>query len=82
MAKVDEVFDSITKYMDAEGFYKPNVPTTKEMSFENLDMDDIDFIELIMALEQKYNIEIDNKDLDESKSISIGELCKIVELLI
>lgn len=42
---------------------------TPETSFEDIDADSIDIVEMIMALEDKFDIEFPEDDLDEFKTM-------------
>lgn len=45
-----------------------------ETSFEDIDADSIDIVEMIMALEDKFDVEFPEDDLDEFKNM--GQLTR------
>ena len=44
---------------------------------ENLDMDSLELVALIMALEQTFNIEIDDEKISQAKTI--GDVVKLID---
>ena len=44
---------------------------------ENLDMDSLELVDLIMALEQTFNIEIDDEKIIQAKTI--GDVVKLID---
>ena len=44
---------------------------------ENLDMDSLVLVDLIMALEQTFNIEIDDEKISQAKTI--GDVVKLID---
>ena len=44
---------------------------------ENLDMDSLELVGLIMALEQTFNIEIDDEKISQAKTI--GDVVKLID---
>ncbi|MGE5454382.1 MAG: acyl carrier protein [Methylocystaceae bacterium] len=47
---------------------------TLETSFEDIDADSIDIVEMIMALEDKYDVEFPEDELDDFKTM--GQLVR------
>lgn len=50
---------------------------TLETSFKDLDADSLDVVELIMALEEEFDIEIPDEDAE--KITTVGEAVKYIE---
>lgn len=51
---------------------------TEESSFkEDLDADSLDLFELVMALEEEYDIEIPTEDLEQM--VTVGDVLKYIE---
>lgn len=44
---------------------------------ENLNMDSLELVDLIMALEQTFNIEIDDEKISHAKTI--GDIVKLID---
>jgi len=44
---------------------------------ENLNMDSLELVDLIMALEQTFNIEIDDEKISQAKTI--GDVVKLID---
>ena len=44
---------------------------------ENLDMDSLELVDLIMALEQTFNTEIDDEKISQAKTI--GDVVKLID---
>ena len=44
---------------------------------ENLDMDSLELVDLIMALEQTFNIEIDDEKISQAKTI--GDVVNLID---
>lgn len=63
------VFDKIKKIV-VEQLDVDEASITLETSFEDLDADSLDIVELIMALEEEFGIEI--PDEDGEKLITVG----------
>lgn len=75
----NDVFEFIIKWIDVE-YGIPKSGVRKEMSFEDLDLDAIDVIELAMEIEEEYDISIDDDIINAETTID--ELCKMVEKLL
>lgn len=59
--KMSTVFDKIKKIV-VEQLDVDEASITLETSFEDLDADSLDIVELIMALEEEFGIEIPDED--------------------
>ncbi|NLZ38131.1 MAG: acyl carrier protein [Firmicutes bacterium] len=50
---------------------------TMETSFEDLNADSLDIVELVMALEEKFNLEISDDELESIKTV--GDVVRYIE---
>lgn len=50
---------------------------TKETSFEDLDADSLDIVELVMALEEEFNLEISDEEVENIKTV--GDVVRYIE---
>lgn len=50
---------------------------TKETTFEDLDADSLDIVELVMALEEEFNLEISDEEVENIKTV--GDVVKYIE---
>jgi len=73
MVEYQEFFDLARNYL-AEQLDISAEKITPETSFEAIDADSIDIVEMIMALEDKFDVEFPEDDLDEFKSM--GQLTR------
>lgn len=61
---------------EAVGIETDNI--TEETSFKgDLEIDSLDLFELVMALEEEYNVEIPSEDLEQITTV--GEIMKYLE---
>ncbi|MBZ4687145.1 MAG: acyl carrier protein [Clostridia bacterium] len=72
MAVFDKIKDIVVDQLDVD-----EEEVTMETSFEDLDADSLDIVELIMALEEEFGIEIPDEDAE--KLTSVGEAVKYIE---
>jgi acyl carrier protein len=49
----------------------------KETSFEDLDADSLDIVELVMALEEEFGLEIADEEVEKIKSV--GDVVRYIE---
>ena len=49
----------------------------KETTFEDLDADSLDIVELVMALEEEFNLEISDEEVENIKSV--GDVVRYIE---
>jgi len=49
----------------------------KETSFEDLDADSLDIVELVMALEEEFSLEIADEEVEKIKSV--GDVVRYIE---
>lgn len=50
---------------------------TRETTFEELDADSLDIVELVMALEEEFNLEISDEEVENIKSV--GDVVRYIE---
>jgi len=50
---------------------------TRETSFEDLDADSLDIVELVMALEEEFGLEIADEEVEKIKSV--GDVVRYIE---
>lgn len=50
---------------------------TKDTSFEELALDSLDVVQMVMAIEEAFDIEIDDDDVENLKTV--GELLDYIE---
>ena len=49
----------------------------KETTFEELDADSLDIVELVMAIEEEFNLEISDEEVENIKSV--GDVVRYIE---
>ncbi|MEL7570015.1 MAG: phosphopantetheine-binding protein [Eubacteriaceae bacterium] len=67
---LEKVTEILKNYSDTEG-----VNITKETTFKDLGIDSLDFVEILMELEEKLSIELEI----EENFATIGELVNYIE---
>lgn len=67
---LEKVTEILKNYSDAEG-----VNITKETTFKDLGIDSLDFVEILMELEEKLSVELEI----EENFATIGELVNYIE---
>ena len=50
---------------------------TAETTFEDIDADSLDIVELVMALEEEFDLEISDQEIENIKNI--GDIVKYIE---
>jgi len=50
---------------------------TKETTFEDIDADSLDIVELVMALEEEFDLEISDQEIENIKTV--GDVIKYIE---
>jgi len=50
---------------------------TMETSFEDIDADSLDIVELVMALEEEFDLEISDQEIENIKTV--GDIIKFIE---
>lgn len=80
MPDKNSVFDTISKIIAQQlSIDKDNIKLTS--NFDDLGMDSVDRIEIIMKLEETFNIEIKDEDADSFKNVSdaVEHIAKLVK---
>lgn len=67
---LEKVTEILKNYSDCEG-----VNITKETTFKDLGIDSLDFVEILMELEEKLSVELEI----EENFATIGELVNYIE---
>lgn len=65
-----ELFNEIQKVVVEQLGVSPDAVTVESKIVEDLGADSLDVVELVMALEEKFNIEIPDSEAEKLKSIS------------
>ncbi len=50
---------------------------TRETTFEDIDADSLDIVELVMALEEEFDLEISDQEIENIKTV--GDVVKYIE---
>jgi acyl carrier protein len=50
---------------------------TRETTFEDIDADSLDVVELVMALEEEFDLEIADEDVEQIKTV--GDIVNYIE---
>ncbi len=64
MSTLDKVREIISEQLDVE---KGKIDA--ETTFEEIDADSLDLVELVMALEEEFEIEISDEEIEKIKSV-------------
>lgn len=67
--KMDAVFEKI-KSIVVEQLSVEDSEVTMETTFEQLNADSLDVVELIMALEEEFNLEISDEDAEKLTTVA------------
>jgi acyl carrier protein len=73
MALLDEVKEVVVEQLNVN----PDEVKSESKFVEDLGADSLDVVELVMALEEKFDIEI--PDADAEKIITVGDALKYIE---
>jgi NADH dehydrogenase (ubiquinone) 1 alpha/beta subcomplex 1 len=76
----EEVTERVLKTVQA--FDKVTKPVTKDSHFTNdLGLDSLDVVELVMALEQEFNVDMSNQDAEKIQSVTdaIDYFCRTAQ---
>lgn len=74
MEKVDF---NVVKKIIVEKINCPEDQVTNEVTFQDLGLDSLDAVELIMAFEEKFGIEITDEEADKIKTV--GDVITCIE---
>jgi acyl carrier protein len=73
MALIDEIKEVVSEQLDCK---KEDIKENSKFG-EDLGADSLDVVELVMALEEKFDIEIPDEDAE--KILTVGDAIKYVE---
>ncbi|MDP4152950.1 MAG: acyl carrier protein [Bacillota bacterium] len=62
------IFEKLKKII-AEQFSADEEELTPETRFEDLGADSLDLVELVMAIEEEFDIQVDDEDVDSMSTI-------------
>ncbi len=65
METLDKIREIISDQLDIE-----LEKITAETTFEEIDADSLDLVELVMALEEEFDIEISDEEIEKIKSVN------------
>ena len=71
------VFDEVKKIIVDELNVNPDKITLDASLSEDLGADSLDAVEIIMALEEEFNVQIDDSNLQETKTV--GDIVNCLE---
>jgi acyl carrier protein len=77
MELFDEIYTkSVDLILDLKDFDEDDI--NKDLTFEELDLDSLDFIEIQVVLKKNYGVTIQAEAFQEGEINTIGDLCKYV----
>ena len=68
MAKQEEILDTIKEHLGERGIEADKVKPDADL-MRDLDLDSLDTVELTLALEERYGIEIPDSDLEQLTTV-------------
>ncbi len=71
-----EIFDKV-KTMISEQLDVEEERIDRKTTFEDIDADSLDVVELVMALEEEFNLEIADEEVEKIKTI--GDIVSYIE---
>lgn len=74
----DFIFGRLTEQLEGSGFTPAELPPAFDLLLEGV-IDSLSFVELIVALENRYGLKFDFDELDADDLTRIGPLCSYVE---
>lgn len=72
----DDTFETFQD-LAVEVLQVPKDKVQKDATFASLDADSLDLVELVMALEEKFDIEVEETELEDVKTV--GQAFDLVE---
>lgn len=73
------IFDKVKKII-VEKLSVDSTEVTPDASFEDLGADSLDIVEIVMALEEEFDIEISDEEAENAKSV--GDVVKYLNSLL
>ncbi len=71
-----EIFEKV-KSLISEQLDVEEEKITLETTFEDIDADSLDVVELVMALEEEFNLEIADEEVEQIKTV--GDIINYIE---
>lgn len=75
-----EIFDDVIEAISNQVYVDRDELSEKTTLHEDLAMDSLDDIEVLMKLEDKYNIDV--SDDDASKCVTIGDVIDLIDRMV
>lgn len=75
-----EIFDDVIEAISNQVYVDGDELSEKTTLHEDLAMDSLDDVEVVMELEDKYNLEI--SDDDASKCVTIGDVIDLIDRMV
>lgn len=75
-----EIFDDVVEAISNQVCIDGEKLSEKTILHENLAMDSLDDVEVVMELEDKYNIDV--SDDDASKCVTIGDVIDLIDRMV
>ena len=75
-----EIFDDVVEAISNQVCIDGEELSEKTILHENLAMDSLDDVEVVMELEDKYNIDV--SDDDASKCVTIGDVIDLIDRMV
>ena len=75
-----EIFDDVVEAISNQVCIDGEKLSEKTILHENLVMDSLDDVEVVMELEDKYNIDV--SDDDASKCVTIGDVIDLIDRMV
>jgi acyl carrier protein len=72
-----EIFDKIKEVLIEEFEVEEKIITKEASFYEDMGLDSLDAIDLVVSLNNIYNIEVDNRDVEEIRNIQ--QLIEVVK---
>ena len=73
-----DIFDRICEIIRENMSFDEDITFTEEMTFGEMELDSLDVVECIMAIEDTLGIRIEDEELDGVRSL--GELTEIIKM--
>ena len=75
-----EIFDDVIEAISNQVYVDGDELSEKTTLHEDLAMDSLDDVEVVMELEDKYNIDV--SDDDASKCVTIGDVIDLIDRMV
>ncbi len=74
-----QLSETIVETLQLEDVSPQDITRDTRFFAEGLGLDSIDVLELVVAIEQKWGVKIDNKELGQKVLVSVGSLLDYIE---